>query len=110
MLMALTTKNKLSFLNGSLSKPFDESGAECHAWIPCNTMVTSWILNSVSKDIIASVIYLIMLRMSGSISRNASHRRMGLGSTKYKSPSLLSPRMIFPSVLTLQRSKHYGMS
>jgi hypothetical protein len=31
MVMTLTAKNKLSFLNGSLSKPSDESGAECHA-------------------------------------------------------------------------------
>jgi hypothetical protein len=58
MVMALTAKNKLGFLNGSLSKPSDESGTECHAWIRCNTMVTSWILNSVSKDIAASVIYI----------------------------------------------------
>lgn len=58
MVMALTAKNKLSFLNGSLSKPSDELGVECHAWIRCNTMVTSWILNLVSKDIAASVIYI----------------------------------------------------
>jgi hypothetical protein len=58
MVMALTAKNKLSFLNSSLDKPFDESSAEYHAWICSNTMVTSWLLNSVSKDIAVSVIYI----------------------------------------------------
>jgi hypothetical protein len=58
MVIALTAKNKLRFLNGSLGKPSDELGAEYHAWIHCNTMVTSWILNSVSKDIATSVIYI----------------------------------------------------
>ncbi len=58
MVMALTAKNKLGFLNGSLAKPVDESDAEYQAWLRCNTMVSSWILNSVSKDIVASVIYI----------------------------------------------------
>lgn len=58
MVMALTSKNKLSFLNGSLGKPSDESGTEYHGWICCNTMVTSWLLNFISKDIADSVIYI----------------------------------------------------
>jgi hypothetical protein len=58
MVMALTSKNKLSFLNGSLGKPSDESGTEYHAWIRCNIMVTSWLLNFVSRDIATSVIYI----------------------------------------------------
>jgi hypothetical protein len=31
MVMALTAKNKLSFLNGSLGKPYEESSVEYHA-------------------------------------------------------------------------------
>jgi hypothetical protein len=57
MIMALTAKNKPSFFDGSLGKPSDESGSEFCAWIRCNTMVLSWILNSISKDIASSVNY-----------------------------------------------------
>lgn len=57
MTMALTAKNKLSFVNGSLPQPAVETGAEYHAWVRCNNMILSWILNSVSKEIAASVIY-----------------------------------------------------
>jgi len=58
MIMALTAKNKLAFVNGSLLQPAVESGVEYQAWIRCNNMVLSWILNSASKEIAASVIYI----------------------------------------------------
>jgi len=58
MIMAITAKNKLGFLDGSLSKLLDDSGSESCAWVRCNTMVSSWILNSVSKEIASSVIYI----------------------------------------------------
>jgi hypothetical protein len=58
MVMAITAKNKLGFLDGSLTKPLDDSSSESRAWVRCNTMVLSWILNYVSKEIASSVIYI----------------------------------------------------
>ncbi|XP_062152085.1 uncharacterized protein LOC133860512 [Alnus glutinosa] len=58
MIMALTAKNKLAFVDGSLLQPVVESGVEYQTWIRCNNMVLSWILNFVSKEIAASVIYI----------------------------------------------------
>jgi hypothetical protein len=58
MLMALIAKNKLAFVDGSLPQPSVNAGIEYHAWIRCNNMILSWILNSVSKEIAASIIYI----------------------------------------------------
>jgi hypothetical protein len=54
----LDGENKLGFLDGSLGKPLDDSSPESRAWIRCNTMVLSWIFNSVSKEIASNVIYI----------------------------------------------------
>jgi hypothetical protein len=58
MLMAFTAKNKLAFVDGSLPQPSIEIGVEHHAWLRCNNMILAWILNSVSKEIVASMIYI----------------------------------------------------
>jgi hypothetical protein len=55
MFMALTAKNKLRFINGTLPKP-NPSDADHYSWTRCNNMVLPWIINSVSKEIAASVI------------------------------------------------------
>uniref|UniRef100_A0A2N9HIV2 Reverse transcriptase Ty1/copia-type domain-containing protein n=1 Tax=Fagus sylvatica TaxID=28930 RepID=A0A2N9HIV2_FAGSY len=57
MVMALTAKNKVGFVNGLIEQPKDESLPAYNAWVRCNTMVISWLLNSLSKDIASSVIY-----------------------------------------------------
>uniref|UniRef100_A0A2N9IAK7 Reverse transcriptase Ty1/copia-type domain-containing protein n=1 Tax=Fagus sylvatica TaxID=28930 RepID=A0A2N9IAK7_FAGSY len=57
MIMALTAKNKIGFINGTITAPNDETLPSFNLWTRCNTMVISWILNSVSKDIASSVIY-----------------------------------------------------
>jgi hypothetical protein len=57
MVMALSAKNKLGFIDGSLVKPNVES-PEYFAWNRCNNMVLSWILNSVSQEISASIIFI----------------------------------------------------
>ena len=46
MKMALNAKNKLAFVNGTLSKP-TSSAAETQIWERCSDMVLSWILNSI---------------------------------------------------------------
>jgi len=56
MKMALNAKNKLSFDNGTLSKP-TSSIAEIQLWERCSDMVLSWILNFIDKSIINSLIY-----------------------------------------------------
>lgn len=56
MLKGLSVKNKLFFISGSIEK--STTGTDLHnSWIRCNDMVISWILNFVSKDIAASLIY-----------------------------------------------------
>jgi hypothetical protein len=57
MTMALSAKNKLCFIDGSLMKPSVDA-PEFAAWNRCNNMVLSWILNSVSQEIASSIIYI----------------------------------------------------
>ncbi|KAM3247768.1 hypothetical protein P3L10_009535 [Capsicum annuum] len=56
VLIALSAKNKLGFITGSHPCPESDS-TDFQAWNRCNDVVTSWILNSLSKDIADSVIY-----------------------------------------------------
>jgi len=58
MIMALTAKNKIGFIDGSITKPSSTTDALHRPWIRSNNMVLSWLLNSISKDIAASVIYI----------------------------------------------------
>jgi len=58
MIVSLTAKNKLGFIDGSLPKPSPEDESLHHAWTRCNNMIIAWILNSVSKDIASSIIYI----------------------------------------------------
>ena len=57
MTMALIAKNKAGFVNGTI-KPMEPSSPQYSSWKRCDTMVLSWIINSLSKEISASVIYL----------------------------------------------------
>ncbi|XP_075088415.1 uncharacterized protein LOC142170410 [Nicotiana tabacum] len=54
--IAISTKNKLGFINGSCVEPkLDDK--DYPLWSRCNDMVTSWLLNSLTKEIDDSVIY-----------------------------------------------------
>lgn len=53
---ALTTKNKLGFINGSLFKPFP-SHQDFELWECANNMVLSWINHFISQHIAQSTIY-----------------------------------------------------
>ncbi|PNX78530.1 hypothetical protein L195_g034508, partial [Trifolium pratense] len=57
MTMALKSKNKLRFVNGTLPRPDDEDH-DSIAWDRCNTMIMSWLTNSVDADIAQSVIWM----------------------------------------------------
>ncbi|GKV05630.1 hypothetical protein SLEP1_g17617 [Rubroshorea leprosula] len=56
VIIALTAKKKLSFVDGSLPQPASDS-PNLQSWTRCNTMVISWLLNSISKEICESIIY-----------------------------------------------------
>lgn len=56
MLIALSARNKLCFVDGSLPKPALTSPSY-KSWLRCNDMVISWILGALSKSIGRSVIY-----------------------------------------------------
>ncbi|XP_073042328.1 uncharacterized protein [Primulina eburnea] len=57
MFMALTAKNKLGFVDGSFSRPPIDD-LLYGSWLRCNSMVISWILNSVNREIADSLLYL----------------------------------------------------
>ena len=59
MQIALSAKNKLGFIDGTptLTLTMAKSPLLVQAWTRCNNMVVSWILNSVSPKILASVVY-----------------------------------------------------
>ena len=56
---ALLTKNKLGFIDGTLtlSSPLVSTPSNVQAWIRCVNMVGTWLTNSVSPKLQASVIY-----------------------------------------------------
>ncbi|KAK0607454.1 hypothetical protein LWI29_015338 [Acer saccharum] len=58
MTLALNSKNKLGFVNGSINAPSKTTDPESYAaWSRCNDMVHSWIINTLSPEISDSVIY-----------------------------------------------------
>ena len=57
MQMALDVKSKLGFVDGSITASMAITPLEKIAWSKNNSMISSWILNSISPHIIASVIY-----------------------------------------------------
>lgn len=58
MTLALNSKNKLGFVNGTIKAPLEETDPEGYAtWSHCNDMVHSWIINTVNPEIADSVIY-----------------------------------------------------
>ncbi|XP_073137602.1 uncharacterized protein [Henckelia pumila] len=57
MTMALTAKNKLGFIDRTIQQPPPDD-LLFGSWIRCNSMVLSWILNSVTKDISDSLMYI----------------------------------------------------
>lgn len=57
MTIALSVKNKLGFIDGSILKLADNDPDLLSSWIKNNSIVISWILNSVSKHISTSIIF-----------------------------------------------------
>ena len=59
--LALSSKNKFGFVNGSISKP-DPTSPLFNSWNRCNTTILSWLTNSLSPDLKASVMYIYSAR------------------------------------------------
>uniref|UniRef100_A0A2N9IQT6 Large ribosomal subunit protein uL13c n=1 Tax=Fagus sylvatica TaxID=28930 RepID=A0A2N9IQT6_FAGSY len=59
MTRALSAKNKLGFVNGSISQPIDPLDPLFDIWTRCNDLVLSWLTNCMSREIYASVIYAV---------------------------------------------------
>ncbi|KAF8410438.1 hypothetical protein HHK36_002967 [Tetracentron sinense] len=56
MIIALSAKNKLGFIDGSSPQPSHDSSTFA-SWTCCNHMVLSWILNALTKELSNSVVY-----------------------------------------------------
>lgn len=57
MKIALLSKLKLGFVDGSIVKPSTTTTLFMY-WSRCNDIVTSWILNTVSTEIRQSIMYI----------------------------------------------------
>lgn len=57
MTIVLIATNKFCFVDSILLKPL-ENDSLFYLWIQCNTMVLSWILNSLTKEIVGGVIFI----------------------------------------------------
>ena len=55
MELALSVKNKLGFIDGSLPRPGDDDPRLLSLWTCSNNIVVSWIFNAVSKEIVGSI-------------------------------------------------------
>nr|KYP60497.1 Retrovirus-related Pol polyprotein from transposon TNT 1-94 [Cajanus cajan] len=56
MQVALSMKNKLAFIDGTLPKPASTDSTFA-TWNRANNVIISWLYNSVSKDIITSILF-----------------------------------------------------
>ncbi|XP_057548255.1 uncharacterized protein LOC130826704 [Amaranthus tricolor] len=56
MIIGLSTKNKMCFVDGSSHKP-SPTAPTYQAWIRCNDMIRGWILKSLSPIIAKSVFF-----------------------------------------------------
>ncbi|XP_074305557.1 uncharacterized protein LOC141640774 [Silene latifolia] len=56
MLIALSAKNKVGFIDGTIPRP-SPTAATALLWRRCNDTVLSWILNSVSPEISKSILF-----------------------------------------------------
>lgn len=63
MLISLSTKNKIQFIDGTLTEPTPNSPLYPH-WQFYNNMVKAWIINSLYKDISKTILYYKTVRES----------------------------------------------
>ncbi len=56
MINALRSKNKLGLVDGSITRP-QSSSPDGAAWLKCNSMVISWLFNSLVPNLYDNVAY-----------------------------------------------------
>jgi hypothetical protein len=81
--MALITKTKFKFVDSTISQ-LVKSSNDSPQWSCCNSIVKSWLLNSISNDICTIVIYCnlasnIWLDLKKRFSQINGHRMFQLG-------------------------------
>ena len=59
--LALSARNKFGFVNGSVTET-NPSSPFFNSWSRCNTTVLSWLTNSLSMELKASVMYINIAR------------------------------------------------
>jgi len=58
MIHALTAKNKVGFINGTIQPPSEtEQPIEYALWNRCNSMILSWLAHSVEHDLAKAVVH-----------------------------------------------------
>ncbi|XP_023641361.1 uncharacterized protein LOC111831455 [Capsella rubella] len=57
VMMALNVRNKIGFINGTILKPAEDH-RDYGAWSRCNDIVSTWLMNSVSKKIGQSLLFI----------------------------------------------------
>lgn len=57
MLIILEAKNKLGFIDGTITKPSSDDPDLLRLWNRNNSTIVAWIMNSVSKEIATSILY-----------------------------------------------------
>ncbi|KAL5763422.1 hypothetical protein ACOSP7_019686 [Xanthoceras sorbifolium] len=63
MILALTAKNKIGFIDGSIEPPSEtEHPTEYALWNQCNSMIISWLTHSVEPDLAKGVVHAKMAR------------------------------------------------
>ena len=56
MILALETKNKLGFVNGTCNRPTDND-VLAKQWDRCNSVVLSWILGSITEELFLGKVF-----------------------------------------------------
>lgn len=109
VVMALTAKNKLGFADDSIKPPILTDSLSS-AWIRCNSLVTSWLLNAVTKDIADSLIYFNTASAIGKIFMVGFMKGMVHVYFNLKNSSFLWFKVLLMSTPTTFVSKLFGMS
>ena len=108
MFLALSSRNKFGFVDGSIAEP-DSSSPLYNSWSRCNATVLSLLTNSLSLDLKASVMYInnardLWIDLKDRLSQGNTPRLFELG----KEIAHLQQGSL--SVSSLQNSRPCGMS
>jgi hypothetical protein len=91
MIHALTAKNEVSFINGSIQPPLEtEQPTEYALWNRCNNMILSWLAHSMEHDLAKAIVHAKLFIKCAKISKTSFHKRMHQPYIRYKNPSPLS--------------------